>query len=150
MLEGQDISPSIDRHRFRGEFLDCFAQIEHHVHPALERLVKIGVAKKVPYLFGQKFELLRKNVDQTGLWKHRVHVAGILDDLAEFADLRGDIGHGVMGEATVDDETAFFWHPPGMSDWTSRRVMTVPEAEACLSNLRRLTGKFKKQLLTGD
>jgi len=145
MLEGQSFIAELDAARFRGEFLQCCAEIEDHLCAALSRLVELGASKRAPYLFGQKFDLVRKSVGQPGLWKHSDHVHTVLLELQPFVELRGALGHAIIGPATIDGEGGIYWQPPGNRHWIDRRTITSPEMQATLQNLRHLTKKFRKQ-----
>lgn len=147
MIEGQTIVPALDRHAFRGEFLDCFALIEDHLVPAIDRAVELGFAKKPPHLFGQKFELARKVVDDERIWLHREHVRPIIDSLASYAEMRGLIGHGVIVDAVLEGRPALSIRPSGISDWRKRIVLSEAETNALLNELRELTTRFRKQAL---
>jgi len=113
MIEGQPIVATIDAVRFRGEFLDSCALIEDHASSAIDRLVQLDKVKKSPYLFGQKFELLRKYADEPGVWTHRQHAAQALDGLATYVELRGTICHAVFSPALVENQAGISWHMPG-------------------------------------
>jgi hypothetical protein len=150
MIEGQAIVATIDAARFRGEYLDCCAQIEHHACAAIDRLVQRGRVKKAPYLFGQKFELLRKHAEEAGLWTHYQHVAQALDHLVPYVELRGTICHAVFSPAYVENEAGISWRMPGEAGWRPRRTMTETEMLALLCELRERTAKFLKQKLKAD
>src|SRR5688572_1449400 len=96
MLEGQPFASELDGARFRGDFLQCCAQIEDRLCTALDRLIQLGELKKAPYLFGQKFDQVLKSVSVSDVWKHKDHVEAILRDLREYVELRGILGHAVM------------------------------------------------------
>jgi len=147
MLEGQSFIAELDAARFRGEFLQCCAEIEDHLCAALDRLVELGVSKKAPYLFGQKFDLVRKTVGQPRLWKHSGHVETVLGDLQPFVELRGVIGHALIGNATIEGEEGVCWQAPGNRRWSDRRAMTHSEMRSTLRDLQHLTTKFLKQPL---
>lgn len=116
MIEGQTIVPALDRHAFRGEFLACFALIEDHLAPAINRAVELGFAKKPPHPFGQKFELVRKLINNERMWRHRADVAAIISKLESFAALRGLIGHGVIDDAVLENKPALSIRAPGNND----------------------------------
>lgn len=147
MLECQPIEAELGAARFRGEFLQLCALIEDHLCTALDRLVVLGEIKRPPYLFGQKFERVRKSVAIPGLWKHREHVEPVLRELQAFVDLRGTIGHAVMSPATIDGKAAVSWQTPGNRNWSNRKTMTTAEMDQMLAELQRLTEKFRKQPL---
>lgn len=149
MLEGQPFVADLDGSRFRGEFLQCCALIEHHFCSALDRLVELGEIKKPPHLFGQKFDRVLRSVSVAGVWKHQNHVDAVLRDLQMFIELRGALGHAVITPATVEHEAAISWRPPGSSSWSDRQTMTVTEMGAALKELRKLTEKFLRQPLAG-
>jgi len=149
MLEGQSFVIELDAARFRGEFLQCCAEIEDHLCTAIERLVELGEIKRPPFLFGQKFDRVLKSADLPGLWKHRDHAGAVLKELQPFIELRGTIGHAVMSPATIEGQDGLSWRTPGVHDWSARQAITLPEMKAALANLRRLTEKFLKQPLAG-
>ena len=148
MIEGQLIVPAFEAHRFRGEYLDCFARIEDHLTPVIERLVKIKELKKAPFLFGQKFDLVFKNSSAEDLWRNRHHVIPILDDLQVFADLRGLVGHATIKEIDFDGCPAISLRNPGDASWQSRRVFTNKECDDIINQLKTLTSKLLRQRLT--
>ena len=147
MFEGQRIVPAVEAHRFRGEYLDCFARIEDHLMPVIERLVKIRELKKAPFLFGQKFDLILKNSSADDLWQNRNHVIPILDELQVFADLRGFVGHAIIKKIVFDECPAISLQQPGDTGWQSRRVFTDKECHDMINNLKKLTAKLLKQRL---
>ncbi len=147
MLEGQPFVAELEGSRFRGEFLQCCAQIEHHLCAALDRLTELGEIKKSPYLFGQKFVQVLKSASVAGVWKHKDHVEAVLRDLQVFVELRGTLGHAVMTVAAVNDEAAVSWLPPGSRNWADRQTITLSEMKTVLEDLRRLTDKFLRQPL---
>lgn len=145
MIEGQAITPAIDRFAFRGQFLDSFAQIEHHLAVAVERAVELGLAKRAPHLFGQKFDLIRKTVTTEGLWEHPEHIQPIIEDLSELAELRGLIGHSIIENAMLHSGPALSIEAPGVSVWKDRRVLTLKECQTMLDVLATLTKRLHKQ-----
>ena len=145
MIEGQPIFPALDRHSFRGQFLDCFALIEDHVAPVIDRLVALGLAKKAPHLFGQKFDLIRRNIAAQSVWRNCDHVGPIFEDLAPFAALRGLMGHGLIKQATLAEGEALSIEPPGYADWSERKVLTAAECHNLLAKLHDLTKRLLKQ-----
>ena len=147
MLEGQPIVAEFAGSSFRGEFLQCCAEIEDRLCLALERLVELGEIKRPPYLFGQKFERVKKSVALSGLWKHKDHVGTVFEELQPFVELRGTLGHALMGTAVLEGKSGVSWRVPGDHDWKSRRAMTHAEMQQTLTELRRLTNKFLKQPL---
>ena len=147
MIEGQPIVEAMDAERFRGEFLGCCALVEDHACAAIERLVQLGKVKKSPFLFGQKFELVRKHADLPGLWTHREHVAQALDHLVPYVELRGTICHAVFSPAFMENQSGISWRMPGERDWRLRRMMTETELLALLSGLRQSVERFLKQRL---
>lgn len=149
MLEAQPIVAEFDAPRFRGEFLQCCADIEEHLCSALERLIELGELKKAPYLFGQKFDQVRKCATVPGLWKHKQHAEAVIEELRPYIELRGELGHALMSPARIDGEEGVSWRAPGKRDWTDRRAMTHTEMRQALEKLRRLTNSFLKQPLAG-
>ena len=148
MIEGQLIVPAFEAHRFRGEYLDCFARIEDHLMPVIERLVTMRVIKKAPHLFGQKFDLILKNTSAEKLWQHRDHVIPLLEELQAFAELRGLVGHAIIKEIDFDGCLAISLQKPGDTGWQFRKVITDEECNDLLAQLKRLTTKLLKQRLT--
>lgn len=149
MLEGQAIVADVDASRFRGEFLQCCAEIEGQLCVALDRIAELGDGKKRPYLFGQKFERVQKNVNMPGLWKHKEHVETVLRQLEEFVGLRGSLGHAIMVSAEIEGQKAVCWWPPDRQNWADRRIMTASEMDDTLKRLRTVTDKFLRQALAG-
>jgi hypothetical protein len=147
MLEGQSFTVEIDADRFRGEFLRYCAEIEDHLSGALKRLIEIGEIKKEPHLFGHKFGLIRTTVAHAGLWMHSVHVAAILAELQPLMELRGELGHAIIGNATFEGEAGIYWRTPGNRCWADRKTLTQSEMHAMLEDLQRLTKKLLKQPL---
>ena len=147
MLEGQAISPAISKFEFRGRFLDCFALLEDHLAAALVRLVERGHCKKAPYLFGDKFELVRTTAAAQGIWQNPQHVTPILESLERFAKIRGLICHGVIEETSLGNEPALSIRGPGQTDFECRRVLTMKECNSTLDELANLTVKLTRQLL---
>lgn len=147
MIEGQAITAAFDRHRFRGEFLDCFAIIETHFVPVLDRLVELGQAKKAPHLFGQKFDLVLRLSNLERLWLHRPHIGEILDELRPFVELRGSIAHALFTPIALGKSQAIVLQSPGSDHWQTRKVITEVEAASLIADLRKLTAKLVKQRL---
>ncbi|MFA9200197.1 MAG: hypothetical protein ACEQR8_03280 [Cypionkella sp.] len=145
MIEGQAITPALTKFELRGRFIDCFARIEDHLAATLERLILIEHCKKTPYLFGDKFELIRATASVDGVWQHPHHVAPILDQLDKYAKLRGLICHGVITETSLGEESAFSIRGPGQNYWEERKVITFSECSEMLRYLEALTGKLLKQ-----
>ena len=145
MIEGQAIVPAPEKHSFRGEYLDCFAVIENHLAPVVKRLVELGQAKRAPLLFGLKFDLVLKSIHAEEVWQHREHVAPILEELSQFAAMRGSICHGLMHEASIGGQPALSITPPGSKSWTERKVLTAQECAAMIRALRQLTERLLKQ-----
>ena len=145
MIEGQAIVPALDLHGFRGQFLDCFALIENHVAPAIDRLVELGIAKKAPHLFGQKFDLISRNIDAQGVWRNRDHVRPLIEELAPFASLRGLVCHGLIKQARLDNVEALSIEPPGGAGWDMRKLITGMECNDLLGTLNDLTKRLLKQ-----
>lgn len=149
MIEGQTIVPALDRHSFRGEFLASFAVIEDHLARAVDRTIELGLAKKPPLLFGQKFALVRKHVNDQRIWRHAAHVAAIISELERFTLLRGLIGHGVIDNAVLGAQPAFSIRQPGNDDWRARKVLSDKEARSLLDDLAQLTKRLERQALKG-
>ena len=147
MIEGQPILAEVDASRFRGEFLDCCSQIEDHAGNALIRLVELGMLKKSPHLFGQKFQRLIEHVETPRVWKHPVHVKQVLEDLRPYAAMRSAVCHAVMSNDTIEGGNGVSWRMPGEVGWEKRKALTQSEMIDILSELRRLTGKLRKQPL---
>lgn len=150
MIEGQRIVPAFEAHRFRGEYLDCFARIEDHLMPVIERLVKLGEPKKAPHLFGLKFDLVLKSASTEGLWEHRHHVYPILEELKGFAELRGLIGHAMIEPATIGGSPAIILRAPGDASWQSRKVITEDECITLITHLKKITARLLKQRIAAS
>ena len=150
MLEGQRFIVELDAARFRGEFLQCCAEIEDHLCVALKRLIELDEIKKAPYLFGEKFERVKKSSGLLGLWKHRDHAQAVIEALQPLVDMRGTLGHALIAPATIDGKDAICWQTPGNRDWADRRIMTRDDMLATLHDLQRLTKKFCKQPLADN
>ena len=145
MIEGLPIRLGAEKYSFRGEFLDCFARIEHHLAPIINRLVDLGQVKKAPLLFGLKFELVCKTLHSDGIWQNRDHVAPILEELRPFAEMRGLICHGLINDSYIANRPAFSLSLPGVLGCDERTLLSVVECEDIIRNLRKLTDRFLKQ-----
>jgi hypothetical protein len=145
MSEDRITLTELDSDRFRGRFLAYFSRIEDHLAPAIARIVELGYAKKPPHLFGQKFDLISKSVDDENIWQHREHVRSILDELRIFVELRGLMGHGLIERATLVGGKAYSIEPPGQKGWPDRKVLLVSECQQLLDSLNGLTAKLLKQ-----
>jgi hypothetical protein len=147
VFEGQQFIAEPAGPSFRGNFLQCCAEIEDHLCLALERLVELQEIKRPPYLFGQKFDRVLKSVARPGLWQHKAHVESVLLELQPLIELRGMLGHALIRPAMIGDEPGLLFQIPGERDWKSRRAITQSEMTKLLTDLRRLTDKFLKQRL---
>lgn len=96
-MNGQASLP-IDKCLVRGKIIDLFARMEDQLTPKLERIVSMGLCKKAPYQFGDKFRIVCDNVHAKGVWQHPRHVEPILKDLQPYAKARGILAHGVFSQ----------------------------------------------------
>lgn len=147
MLEGQKIVRSLDRHIFRGEFLHHFSLIEHYLAPAILRAVELKLTKKVPHLFGQKFELIRKTVNDPRLWRQSEHVGRVLDELMTMVEIRGLVAHGLITETIDGGRMLLIIQLPNNASWIARIALWEDEAQTLLQDLRKLTERLRKQAL---
>jgi hypothetical protein len=147
MLEGQQIRAEIDPAQFRGGFLAHCALLEDHAAQAIERLVELGELKKVPHLFGQKFEALLRHVHHPKLWRYPNHVDPVLERLSPFIALRGAICHALIERAVIDGRPGLTWRLPGDRDWRNRKSLTDQERDSLLSELAHQTERFCRQPL---
>lgn len=141
------LQDEMDCYRFRGEFLHWLAIVEDHINPAVQRLVDMGVYKKSPYLFGQKFGAATRSTETAEVWTHPQHVGPILSALKPYVELRSLIAHGLIEAAQIGDRTGISIRPSGRESWETRKVITANECDQMLKELKKLADRLTKQRL---
>ena len=145
MTEGDVISLEMDAARFRGEYLNCCAQIEDHAGEALVQMKRLGLLTKAPYLFGAKFKVLLEHAPKPGIWQDSRRATEVLERLQPYAAMRGVICHAVMMDVVIGDVPSVFWKMPGASDCAPRPGMSHFQIREMLRELAGLTTRFRNQ-----
>lgn len=124
-------------HAFRGALLDHYGRLEQAIVPVLvaasRRPEYREVAGKLPLLFGQKIELLRKLASGDGPLKGSLRqIPALLDRLAPFDEVRHLMSHGTVVIAQTDqDMTLYLFRMlKPVKDHTEQVVLVITPSEA--------------------
>lgn len=124
-------------HAFRGALLDHYARLERALVPVLaaasRRPEHRELAGKLPLLFGQKIELLRKLASGNGpLQASLEQIAALLDRLAPYDEVRHLMSHGTVEIArTEQGATVYLFRMlKPAKDLTVQLVLAITPSEA--------------------